>query len=60
MSGRKVKDVIRFPVSTRDLRLEMTRVMHEGLLVPVLMRGSETVVWREKEVPRIVIEQTNG
>ena len=29
--------------------LECARVLHETLLVPVLMYGSETMIWKEKE-----------
>ena len=35
------------------VQLEFARVLHDGLLVPVLMYGSETVVWREEERSRI-------
>ena len=35
------------------VQLEFARVLHGGLLVPVLMYGSETVVWREEERSRI-------
>ena len=36
-----------------DLQLECARVLHETLLVPVLMYGSETMLWREKERSRV-------
>ena len=36
-----------------DLQLECARVLHEALFVHVLMFGSETVVWKEKESSRI-------
>ena len=36
-SGKKI-------VNSRNLELECTRVLHDGLLVPVLIYGSETVV----------------
>ena len=32
-----------------DLQLECARVLHETLLVSVLMYGSETMLWKEKE-----------
>ena len=44
VSGRKVAGAIRFLVNTRGLQLECTRVLHETLLVPVLMYGSETMI----------------
>ena len=43
-SGRKVVGAIRSLVNARDLQLECARVMHETLLVPVLMYGSETML----------------
>ena len=36
----------------RSLKLEYARVLHEGLLMPVLLYGSETMIWREKERSR--------
>ena len=52
-SGRKVVGAIRSLVNARDLQLECSRVLHETLLVPVLMYGSETMLWREKERSRV-------
>ena len=37
----------------RDLQLECVRVLHETLLIPVLIDGSETMFWKEKERSRI-------
>ena len=42
-SGRKVAGAIRSLVNAMDLKLEWARVLHEGLLVPVRMYGSETM-----------------
>ena len=47
-SGRRVAGGIRSLVNTRDLQLEFARVLHETLLVPVLMYGSETMLWKKK------------
>ena len=44
---------IRSLVNARDLQLECARVLHETLLVPVLIYGSETIPWEEKERSRI-------
>ena len=33
--------------------LECARVLHESLLVPVVMYGSKTIVWKKKERSRI-------
>ena len=45
-SERKVEGAIRSLVNARGLQLECERVVHEGLLVPVLLYGSETMIWR--------------
>ena len=52
-SGRRVVGAIRSLVNARSLQLEYARVLHGSLLVPVLMYGSETMIWREKERSRI-------
>ena len=36
-------------MNARRLECKCERVLHEGLLVPSLMYGSETMVWKEKE-----------
>ena len=51
-SGRRVEGAIRSLVNGKDLQLECVRVLHDTLLVPVLMYGSETVLWKEKERSR--------
>ena len=43
-SGRRVAGAIRSLVNTRDLQLECARVLHETLLAPALMYGSETML----------------
>ena len=48
MNGRRVAGAIRSLVKARDSQLECARVLHETFFVPVLMYGSETMVWREK------------
>ena len=52
-SGRRVLGAIRSLVNTRDFQLECARVLHETLLVPALMCGSETMLCREKEKYRV-------
>ena len=42
-SLRRVAGAIRSLVNSRDLQLEYARILHETLLVPVLMCGSETM-----------------
>ena len=53
VSGRKIAGAIRSLVNARSLQLQCAMVLNESLLVPVLTYGSETMIWREKERPRI-------
>ena len=50
MSGRMIAGAIRSLVNARDFQLLCARVLHEILLVPVHMYGSETVLWTEGEI----------
>ena len=50
----KVASAIRSLMNVGSLQLEYARVLHEAFLVPALLYGSETVVWREKESSRIM------
>ena len=43
-SGRRVVGAIRFLVNAMDLQLQCARVLHETLLVPVLIYGSERML----------------
>ena len=47
-SEKRIVCAIRSLVNARDLQLECARVLHETLLVPVIMYGSETMLWKEK------------
>ena len=49
-SGRRVSSANR---SLKGLQLECARILRETLLVPVLMYGSETMIWKEEERSRI-------
>ena len=51
-SGRRVAGAIKSLVNARDLQLECAIVLHETLLEPVLMYGSETMLWKERERSR--------
>ena len=53
-SWRKVVGAIRSLVNSRSLQLESAWVF---LLLPVLLHGSEAMVWREKERSRIRVVQ---
>ena len=48
-NGRRVAGDIRSLVNARGLQLECARVLHESLLVPVLMYGYETMLWKEED-----------
>ena len=43
-SGSKVVGVFRSLVNARDLQLTCVRVLHEALLMPVLLYGSEAMI----------------
>ena len=58
--GRRVAGTIRFLVNVRDMQLESSRILHETLLVPVLMYGSKTMLWKEKDRSRIRAVQMNN
>ena len=44
---------IRSLVTARSFQLECARVLRESMLVPVLIYGTETMIWKEKERSRI-------
>ena len=46
-SGRRVAYAIRSLVDTMDLQFECARVL------PVLLYGSETILWKEKDISRV-------
>ena len=53
-SGRRVAGAVRSLFNARGLRLECVRVLHGSLIVPVLMNGSETMLWKERSRIRAV------
>ena len=52
-SGSRVAGGIRSLVNARVSRLECATVLDETQLITVLMYGSETMIWKEKERSRI-------
>ena len=52
VSERKVAGAIRSLVNAKGLQLECGRGLHEALLVPVLLYGSDIMMGREKERSR--------
>ena len=60
MSGKRVAGVIRSLANVRNLQFECARVLHKTLLAPVLMYGSETMLWNEKERSRIRVVQMDN
>src|SRR5678815_2512779 len=48
VNGRKVAGAIKSLVNVKGLSLECARVLHEGMLLPVLLYSSETMVWNKK------------
>ena len=59
-SGRRVASAIRSLINARNLQLECASLLHETMLVPVLMCGSETMLWREKERSRVRVVQMDN
>lgn len=53
VQGRKVSGAIRALVNAKGMSVECARVLHESMLVPTLVYGSEVMVWKEKERSRI-------
>ena len=47
--GRRVSGAIMSLVNTKTWQLECAGVLHESLLVPALIYGSETMIRREEE-----------
>ena len=53
--GRRISGAIRRSlVNGRGLQLEFARVLYKVLVVPVLMNGSETMIWKERSRIRAV------
>ena len=59
-SRRRVAGSIRSLVNARELKFECARVLHEILLVPSIMYGSETMLWKENERSRVRALQMNN
>ena len=57
VSGRKSAGTIRSLVNFWSLQLDCGKVLYETLLMPVLVYGSETIVWKEEERSRIRVVQ---
>ena len=47
-SGRKVAGDIKSLVNAKGLSLKCMKVLHESMLIPVLMYGSESMVWKRR------------
>ena len=47
-SGRRVAGAIKSLVNAKSLSFECIRVLHESMLVPALLYGSEITVWYPK------------
>ena len=59
-SRKKIVCATRLLVNARGLQFECARLVHEALLVPVLMYGNETLIFKEKERSRIRAVQTDS
>ena len=45
-SGEGEESCRSYQIPDRGLQLECVMVLHDGLLVPVLLYGSKTMIWR--------------
>ena len=52
-SRRRAAGIINALVNAGNLQLECARVLHEALLVLVLIYGSDSMLWKEKERARV-------
>ena len=48
VNGRKMAGAIKSLVDAKGISLECARVLHDGMLLPVLMYSSETMVWNKR------------
>src|SRR5678815_307076 len=63
VNGRNVAGAIKSLVDIKGLSLECARVLHEGMLSPVLMYSSETMVWNKRyrsKVQRVQMDNFRG
>src|SRR5678815_2783866 len=60
VNGRKVDGAIKSLVDVKGLSLECTRVLHEGMLLPVLMYSSETMVWNMRYSSKVQCVQMDN
>ena len=51
--GRKVAGAMQVLVKEKKLSVQAARGLHEGVLVPTLTYGCETLVWHEREKSRV-------
>ena len=58
-SGRRVASAIRSLLNARDLHLQCARVLDETLFVPVLMYGTETMLWEEERCRARAVQMNN-
>ena len=58
-SGRRTAAAIRSLVNDKSLQLECATVLHDSLLVPVLMYGSETVIWKKERSRLKAVQMDN-
>ena len=53
LHGRKMAGAIRSLVNVKGMSVECARILHESILVPTLVYGSETMVWKERDRRRV-------
>ena len=61
VSGRKVACSISFLVNIRELQLECARVLQEALVMPVLVYGNQTMIWKERSrIKAVQVDNLRG
>jgi hypothetical protein len=59
-NGRRVAGAITTMGNAKNLNLECLKRLHECMLVPVLMFGSEVMVWSQKNISRVQAVQMDN
>src|SRR5678816_842231 len=59
VNGRKMAGAIKSLVDVKGISLECARVLHDGMLLPVLMYSSETMVWNKRYRYKVSVSYTH-
>ena len=59
LKGRSVSGAIKKLLNQRHLSIQCARALHEGILVPTLLYGNETVTMYDRDVSRLQAVEMN-